>query len=119
MVATRRDFWWFLGIRCRRADRIPCGKISDEETDWCNRRILCRPKPRRRTFAFRISSFWRFANVVDCACVYSDWCNDRRHHLRNKQTRSTESKRFIDIVSTIVTVIATHPAEDAMLMARG
>jgi hypothetical protein len=36
----------------------------------------------------------------------------------NKPVRR-RGKRFIDIVSTIVTVIATHPAEDAMLMARG
>jgi len=30
LVAARRDFWWFLGIRCRRADWIPGCKISDE-----------------------------------------------------------------------------------------
>ena len=41
--------------------------------------------------------------------MYSDWSDDRRHHLRNKQTRWTDSQRFIDVVSAIVTVIATQP----------
>jgi len=41
--------------------------------------------------------------------VYSDWSDDRRHYFRNKQTRWTDSKRFIHIVSAIGTVIGTQP----------